>query len=45
MNEDEFYKNFKKIGDVEIVDTTEEINTGYDWIVLDGQLFSRKWED
>ena len=45
MEEEEFYKKYKKIGDVEIVDTTEAINTDYDWIVLDGQLFSRKWEE
>jgi len=44
--EDEFYEKYVKVhGEVGIYDTEEEaLDHNNDWVVLDGQLFSKKWE-
>jgi hypothetical protein len=48
MNEKDFDKRYKRISDdVLFVDTIEDIdeNAENDWIILDYELFSKKWED
>ena len=47
MNEEEFYKKYKKIGEVEIYDSVEEVDenkSGSSFIVVDQELFDEKWE-
>lgn len=48
MKEENFYHKYSKVhGYIEIYDTIEEIeeNKNVAFILIDGQLYSKEWED
>jgi len=46
MNEEEFYRKYKKVGEVDVIEDIDKLeNDTFDWIVLNDQLYSRSWED